>query len=275
MIMRRCIVIAALMAATAFCATHRLERAKTHYLAGVDLAGQMDRVGAAAEFGAARSEAAKITGPDRAGAQAWLVKAQAEVELGSFEEARKSFVAARAAGAEFKDGWERVALLLGLASVYREMDLAPEAASFCESAMKEAKKLDPALFETACARWVDLTLGLSVGSLDQKSRARILDGLENKVRSLADDSPTSGTLHYLLSQIEMHKEQYEEGWKQAVLARELGLPNDELLRDNDASLIFCYRRLIENGRQEFEARQSAWTKRWSWSDPTRPAWMEK
>ncbi len=60
---------------------------------------------------------------------------------------------------------------------------------------------------------------------------------------------------------------------QAVLARELGLPTEELLRDNDNSLLFCYRQLIQNGRVEYEARQAAWAKRWEWPDATHAAWM--
>ncbi|MEW6363974.1 MAG: hypothetical protein AB1714_04980 [Acidobacteriota bacterium] len=270
---RPLVVLALVVLGLAGCATHRLETAKTHYVRAVELADRMDRGGAAAEFSRARDEAAKIAGSHAGDAQAWLIKGQAEIELGEFEEARRSFASARAAGADLGDGWERVAQLLGVASVYEAMEMPDDAAMLCETAMKTAKKECPEMFEPAAARWVNLLVAEDASSEDPKARAKQLAGLEKKVRDLVEETPGSGTLRYLLSQVEVHLEDFAEGWGQAVLARELGLPTEELLRDNDNSLLFCYRQLIESGRTEYDARQAAWAKRWGWPDATHAPWM--
>ncbi len=253
------------------CATHRLEQVKLHYLRAVELADRMDSAGAAAELKLVRSEAAKIEGDP----QAWLIKGQAEVELGLFEEARRSFARARESGIGIDAAWEQAAQLLGLAAVYEKMEMDSVAAALCETALEQAKKAGPDLFEVAAARWVDLTLGQLDGEDESKARTKILDGLDKKVRSMVGDSPTSGTLRYLLSQVELHLEHYEEGWNQAVMARELGVRSEEILRDNDESLIFCYRQLKEKGQFEYDERQAAWAARWEWPAPAQAPWMDE
>lgn len=263
------VLVAALLPCA--CATHRLERVKLHYLRAVELADRMDRAGAAAELKLVQSEAAKIGGDP----QAWLIKGQAEVELGLFEEARRSFARARESGGGIDTGWEQAAQLLGLAAVYEEMEMENVAAALCETALDQAKKAGPDLFEVAAGRWVDLTLGQVSPEDESKTRTKLLDGLDKKVRSMVGDTPTSGTLRYLLSQVEIHLEHYEEGWNQAVMARELGLRSEEILRDNDESLIFCYRQLKEKGQFEYDERQAAWAARWGWPTPEQAPWMEE
>ncbi|MBI2841010.1 MAG: hypothetical protein HYX75_22045 [Acidobacteria bacterium] len=253
------------------CATHRLEQVKEHYLRGIELVDRMDRAAAAAEFKLAQSEAAKLSGHP----QAWLIKGEAEVELGLFEEARRSFARARESGIGIDAGWEQAAHLLGMAAVYEEMEMDSVAAALCETALEKAKKAGPDLFEVAAARWVDLTLGQLSGEDESKTRTKILDGLDKKVRSMVGDTPTSGTLRYLLSQVELHLEHYEEGWNQAVMARELGLRSEEILRDNDESLIFSYRQLKEKGQFEYDERQAAWAARWGWPAPAQAPWMDE
>jgi len=271
----RILLASILCVALQACATHRLDGVKAHYLRGVELAGRMDRAAAAAEFTAARDEATRITGGGAAAAQAQLVKGQAELELGDFESARVSFAAARGGGLDAEAGWERVAVLLGMASVYEEMRMPREAAGLCESAMADARKLGSATFEIVCARWVDLMLGFGLESADDKARGKLLEGIDKKVRGLVDDNPTSGTLRYLVSQIDMHLGLYGDAWRSAVLARELGLPTEEILRDNDQSLLFCYRMLVEAGSREYVTWQEGWARRWNWRDATHPDWEEE
>lgn len=273
---RRLAILTAIVMVTGACATHRLQVAKTHYQRGVELAGKMDRVAAAAEFQRSREEAAVLTQRGGGDSQAWLIKGHSEVELGQFEEARRSFAAARThGGAAIEEEWESTAQLLGLAAVYEEMDMSEESASLYETAMGQAKKLSGGIFEAAASRWVDATLGLASDSADSKARGKILETIEKKVRAMAAESPASATLHYLLSQIEIHLEHYDEGWRQAVMARELGLPDQEFLRDNDASLLFCYQKLIEQGRSDYERRQAAWAERWGWESPSQPPWKQE
>jgi hypothetical protein len=63
------------------------------------------------------------------------------------------------------------------------------------------------------------------------------------------------------------------------MARELGLPSAEILRDNDNQLVFCYDRLTETlpaaERDAFAAAHAVWAKRWGWRDDRTPAWKKE
>lgn len=267
--MRRVILAAFLaFAFTPACAVHRLDVAKAHYMKGLQFIGLQDRAAAVFEFKLARAEAQKS-----GDAQALLLRGQSEIELSLFEEARLSFIAARLAGAGDTADWESAALLLGLADVYAEMEMPFEASALCEAAMTDAKKAGPRLFEAAAARFVDVTLGAASTVEDPKARAKAITDIEKKARGLVQDSPGSAVLRYLLAQVELHLERYEDAWRQAVVAREMGLPDEEFLRDNDNAIIFCYRQLIEAGKSEYQERQRAWSERWDWPEIDKPEWM--
>jgi len=63
------------------------------------------------------------------------------------------------------------------------------------------------------------------------------------------------------------------------MGKELGLPTEEILRDNDLQIIFCYQSLKEELSseewEEFRAGYSEWIKKWKWKGPETPDWKKE
>ena len=61
------------------------------------------------------------------------------------------------------------------------------------------------------------------------------------------------------------------------MARELGLPTEQIFRDNDNQIVYCYQELKKLYRPEqwvsFEALYLDWVKRWGWKGPETPTWQ--
>ena len=72
---------------------------------------------------------------------------------------------------------------------------------------------------------------------------------------------------------------YRRCFEECVMARELGLPTQEILRDNDLQIVFCYQRLKEElsseDWEEFQPLYMQWVKRWNWLDPEAPDWKKR
>jgi hypothetical protein len=60
------------------------------------------------------------------------------------------------------------------------------------------------------------------------------------------------------------------------MARELGLPSEKILRDNDNQIVFCCDKLAASlgagEREAFVAAHAAWAKKWGWKDARTPGW---
>ncbi|MGZ7064993.1 MAG: hypothetical protein ACXVI6_01415 [Candidatus Aminicenantales bacterium] len=60
------------------------------------------------------------------------------------------------------------------------------------------------------------------------------------------------------------------------MARELGLPSEKILRDNDNQIVFCYDKLTgalpAAERDAFAVSHAAWARKWGWPDARTPAW---
>jgi hypothetical protein len=60
-------------------------------------------------------------------------------------------------------------------------------------------------------------------------------------------------------------------------ARELGLPTEQIFRDNDNQIVYCYQELKKLYQPEqwvsFEALYLDWVKRWGWKGPETPTWQ--
>lgn len=89
----------------------------------------------------------------------------------------------------------------------------------------------------------------------------------------------AGLYHYLHAQVDGHLGDLHRSYEEAVMARELGLPSEKILRDNDNQLVYCYDKLKETlpaaGRESFAAAHSSWTRKWGWRDARTPAWKKE
>ncbi len=63
------------------------------------------------------------------------------------------------------------------------------------------------------------------------------------------------------------------------MARELGLPSQELLRDNDNQIIYIYRNLKNelplDEWEQFTKIYLDWIKRWGWPEPEITDWEKE
>ena len=132
--------------------------------------------------------------------------------------------------------------------------------------------------QAAAGKHVDLGLARAL-ALDETDRDRALAGLAKDVGRLLDDDFASGFAHYLLSQVLSHRAELRGSYEEAVMARELGLPSEKILRDNDNQIVFCRDRIREglapDERSGFDAAHKTWTKRWGWRDARTPPWKEE
>ncbi len=96
---------------------------------------------------------------------------------------------------------------------------------------------------------------------------------------LTNKDLSCGFYHYLQSQIHSHLEDYNKSFEEAVMARELGLPKEDIYRDNDLQIVFCYQslkdKLPEEEWEEFRSRYMAWVRRWNWKDAETPSWKSE
>lgn len=88
-----------------------------------------------------------------------------------------------------------------------------------------------------------------------------------------------GFYHYLQSQVLTHLQEFKKSFERAVLAWELGLPTEQILRDNDNQIVYCYRELKKRLQPEqwrsFEAVYLEGVKRWEWKGPEMPTWRAR
>lgn len=110
-------------------------------------------------------------------------------------------------------------------------------------------------------------------------RLKLLASVLKDVERLIERDLSCGFYHYLLSQVYSHLSDYRSSFKEAVMAKELGLPTQEILRDNDYQIIFCYqslnKRLAGEEWEEFQTRYMKLVEKWKWKDALTPDWKKE
>jgi tetratricopeptide (TPR) repeat protein len=273
---RKSVTLCALLAvglAAAACATH-LENAKLYYTRAGEESAAMRAEQAAACFERARSEAA-VASRRRPSAQAFTIKGLAEVNLGLWKEAEASFLKAFDLGHEPAQSWASDVALVGLAISFSELGLEESAGRVYAELMRRSKFRPAAM--AAASRRTEAVLKNSLG-LPEKERKKALAGLLGELDSLVLGDYACGLYHYLISQVCGHTGDYERAYQEAVIARELGLPSEKAMRDNDNQIVFCYERLAASADEAAQGRlldrHRAWVKKWGWRDERTPAWKK-
>jgi hypothetical protein len=76
-----------------------------------------------------------------------------------------------------------------------------------------------------------------------------------------------------------HLSEFDKSFESAVIAKEIGLPTEQLVRDNDNQIVFCYQKLKEtlgsSQWNDFDSLYQEWMRRWGWEDPEKPAWKKR
>jgi len=257
--------------AFAACATH-LERAKLHYSRGQELARTYRTAEAAASYKRALNEAG-LASRSGSSAQAFMLKGLAEAGLERWTDAEASFLRASTLG--FPDGqeWAADVARLGLAVSLQELGF-EDAALHSLAGLLDKATFRPVVPEAA-RRWLDLNLARAA-RMDEKERAKGLAAIVRTLERLVDGEFSCGFHHYLLSQALGHARDYRRSFEEAAVARDLGLPSEKALRDNDLQAVFCYDSLREGltpeDWREFEALYLRWTAKWGWKDARTPGW---
>lgn len=256
------------------CVSH-LKTAKSFYLEAERLAADYQTEQSVAAYKRSLQAAEKETGA-RPSAQAYMMKGMAEIKLQRWQEAQISFSAAFTLGFEDGEDWARELALFGLASSFQYLGLDESAFRIHtyllnRSRIHEVRRL-------AAQKYADYVLR-ETRSLPEKERRQSLEGLLKKIDRLTEDDMACGYYHYVKSQAFSHLGLFRESLEEAVMARELGLPGEKILRDNDNQLIFCYRELKKSLKgedwQQFREIYNRWIKKWGWTGPETPDWIER
>lgn len=209
-------------------------------------------------------------------AQAFTVKGLAETNLGRWREAEASFLKAFSLGFAEGEAWAADSALVGLAASFETLGLEP-AALRIYGQLVDRSDFKPALM-TAAEKRTSLVLARAAG-LDADEQARTLAGLGKALDRLIDRDFACGLYHYLRAQVDGHIGDLRRSYEEAVMARELGLPWERILRDNDNQLVYCYLRLKETlpaGEGDaLAAAHGGWTRKWGWPDDRTPAWKKE
>ena len=264
-------VLALALALCAACATH-LRNAKTAYADAQELTRLYRTEQALAAYKLALAEAS-LEAQKNPSSQAFMLKGLAEANLGLWKEAETSFVKAAGLGFETGEAWASEVSLLGLAVSFEELGFPDPALRAYENLL--GKSAFRPVMLAAAQRYADLTLARAFG-LGEKEKARSLADLVKAVEKLEARDFACGAYHYFHSQAESHRGDYRRSYEEAVMARELGLPSEKILRDNDNQIVFCYDKLTGSlpaaERDAYAASHAAWARKWGWPDARTPAW---
>ncbi|UCE41903.1 MAG: hypothetical protein JSV17_02670 [Candidatus Aminicenantes bacterium] len=208
--------------------------------------------------------------------QAFMLKGLAELHLNLWEEAEQSFLAAFSYGFDRGQEWAEWVSLFGLASAMQEMGLAQSAFQIYAH-LVDKSKLRPVTISSA-QKYTDMALQRALRE-EGNQKERLLSGLFREVEKLTNKDLSCGFYHYLQAQILGHMSDYRRGLEESVMARELGLPSQEIFRDNDLQIVFCYQRLKQElsseDWEEFRTLYMQWVKKWNWSGPEAPDWKKR
>lgn len=256
------------------CVSH-LNEAKFFYAQGAEFTRSYQTEKAVASFKRALEEA-KLEAEKHPSAQAYMLKGLAELNLEMWEEAKKSFLIAHSFGFEKGEDWASQLTLFGLATTLQEMGLEEPAARVFKSLLDKSK-FDP-VTRLAAQRYVTLGLGKALQS-GETEKAKILKDLLKTTDKLVTKNFSCGFCHYLQSQVLSHMSEFDKSFESAVMAKEIGLLTEQIERDNDNQIVYCYQKLKETLETErwndFESHYKEWMKRWGWKDPENPPWRQR
>ena len=256
------------------CISH-LKTAKSFYLIGEQAASEYRMEQAGAAFKRALQAAGKEAAAHPS-AQAFMMKGLAEMKLNRWQDAQASFSAAFVYGFEKGEEWARQLSLFGLASSFYRMGLEKSAFHIYEYILDHTRIEE--IRRLAAQKYADHVLE-EARALTGKKREKILNNLLKKTEDLTEDDLACGYYHYLKSQVLSHLNSYRESLEEAVMARELGLPSQELFRDNDNQIVFCFRELQKNAdaasQGKIRSMMLKWTRKWGWPNPETPAWKKR
>jgi hypothetical protein len=265
------LTIALALVLSVACATH-LRNAKTAYTQAQEFSRRYQTGQAVAAYKRALAEAG-LEALRNPSAQAFMLKGMAEVNLGLWTDAETSFIKASGLGFEAGEAWASDVSLLGLAISFQELGLQEPALRAYENLL--GRSASKPVRVAAAQRYADLTLARALG-LGEKEKSRALADLVKVIEKLEAGDFASGLIHYFHSQVESHRGDYRRSYEEAVMARELGLPSEKVLRDNDNQIVFCHDKLTEAlpaaEREAFAAAHAAWAKKWGWKDARTPNW---
>ncbi len=263
-----------LMIFFASCVSH-LSDAKLYFVKGQEFSRSYSTEKAIASYKKSLEEARKEVAKHPS-SQAFMLKGLVELNLNQWEEAEQSFLAAFSYGFEKGQEWAEWISLFGLASSLQEMGLEGSAFQIYEHLIDKSK-LRPITILSA-QKYADVMLQKALQE-EEKERKRFLSGLLRIVEKLSQLDLSCGYYHYLLSQVLSHQGEYRECFEEAVMAKELGLPSEEILRDNDLQIVFCFEKLKEElppiQWESFQILYQKWVQRWSWPDPKIPSWKKR
>jgi tetratricopeptide (TPR) repeat protein len=261
------------LALLAGCVSH-LERAKFLYSEGQALARGSRTEPAAASYKQALIEARNAVRSGRS-AQAYMVQGLAEASLERWADAEASFLRASALGFPEGQEWAGDVARLGLASSLAELGLEDAALRTLAGLMTRAA------FKPVVPEAARLYLELSLAGLAEASdrdKEKSLAVVAREIEKLVERESAVGYFHYLLSQAESHRGNCRRSFEEAVMARELGLPTEKILRDNDLQVVYCYEALRKGLAPEdwrnFEGLYGRWIKKWGWADAVTPGWKK-
>jgi tetratricopeptide (TPR) repeat protein len=256
------------------CVSH-LNDAKLYYIQAQEFSNSYKTEQAIASYKKSLEEIKKEV-DKRPSSQALMLKGLIELNLDQWEEAEQSFLMAFSYGFEKGQEWAEWSSLFGLASSLQAMGLESSAFQIYEHLVSKSK-LRPLTILSA-QKYTDIALKNALNE-EGKIQERLLTGLFRTVQNLSRKDLSCGYFHYLLSQVFSHMDEYRKCFDEAVMAKELGLPSEEILRDNDLQIVFCYERLKEKlppaEWEPFRILYMGWVERWNWPGPQIPAWKER
>jgi tetratricopeptide (TPR) repeat protein len=256
------------------CVSH-LNEAKFFFAQGEEFARAYQTQKAVASFKRALQEA-ESEAETNPSAQAYMLKGLAELNLEMWEEAKESFLMAHSFGFEKGEEWASQLTLFGLATTLQEMGLEEPAARVFKSLLDKSKFAP--VTRLAAQRYVELGLDKALKS-EGSEQKKILKDLLKKTDKLIAKNFGCGFCHYLQSQVLSHLSEFDRSFESAVIAKEIGLPTEQIVRDNDNQIVFCYKKLKEtlNSSQwnDFKFLYEEWMIRWGWKNPEMPAWKKR
>lgn len=256
------------------CTSH-LQDAKFYYVQAQDFSRSYKTDLAIGSYKKVLEEAEKEVAK-QASSQAFMLKGLAEMHLNLWEEARLSFLAAFSYGFEKGQEWAEWVSLFGLASAMQELGLTQSAFQIYEHLVEKSKLKPVTIF--AAQKYSDMALQTALRE-EGKQRERLLSGLYREIEKLTNTDLSCGFYHYLQSQVLGHLNEYRRCFEEGVMARELGLPTQEIFRDNDLQIVFCAQQLKKDltseDWEEFWNLYMEWTKRWNWPEPETPDWKKR
>jgi tetratricopeptide (TPR) repeat protein len=256
------------------CSSH-LKDAKFHYVQAQEFSRSYQTEIAIGSYKKSLEQAKREVAKNPS-SQAFMLKGLAELHLNLWVDAEKSFLAAFSYGFEKGQEWAEWVSLFGLASAMQEMGLTQSAFQIYSHLVDRSKLRPVTIF--AAQKYTDMALQRTLRE-EGKQKERLLSELFRDVEKLANTDLSCGFYHYLQAQVLGHLGDYRRSFEECVMARELGLPTQEIFRDNDLQIVFCYKRLEQElsseDWKEFQKLHLQWIQKWNWPDPEIPDWKKR